>query len=169
MSTSAVEGPLQLGARCRQMADSQFDTGRDKIELKPVELICTPRGRRLACLLLFGRFNELTLAQQPLNQGDAGGQFIVGLTVLMKLFFALADHSFSIGGMTLLNREPRQGELRFRDGLFFSSFFAQRQRFFVDLRAAAKSPRSASTSPTPESAYAMARLSSISLAIALAP
>src|ERR1039458_1753646 len=112
MSTSAVEGPLQLGARRRQMADGQFDTSRDKIELKPVELICALGGQRPTRLLFLSRFHGLALAQQPLYQGDTGGQFVVGLTVLMKLLFALSDHSFGIGGMTFLNRQPCQGELR---------------------------------------------------------
>ncbi|MGB8750501.1 MAG: hypothetical protein WCD06_01800, partial [Candidatus Sulfotelmatobacter sp.] len=51
------------------------------------------------------------------DQHNAGGQFVVGLLILMKLFFAFSDHSFGIGGMALLNRQPRQGEFCFRDGL----------------------------------------------------
>src|SRR5271163_3674048 len=99
MSMSAVEGPLQSGARCGWMAGSKFDTGRGKIELKPVQLICTLCRQRLVCLFFFGRFHELALAQQRVNQGDVGGEFVVGLTVLMKLFFALADHGLGISGV----------------------------------------------------------------------
>src|ERR1700733_5873761 len=49
----------------------------------------------------------------------------------MKLFFALSDHSFGVGGMSFLNRQPRQGELRFRYGLLFSHLFAKSQRFLI--------------------------------------
>ncbi len=82
-------------------------------------------------LFLFGRLHELALAQQRIYQSDAGGKLIVGLTVLMKLLFALSDHSLGVDGMPFLKRQPRQGEFRFRDRLLISSLFAESQRFLV--------------------------------------
>src|SRR5580704_1660918 len=131
MSVSALEYVLQLRSRRRRMADGQFDAGRDKLELKPIEFICTLRGQCLTRFLFVGCFHELVLAQKPLHQGDAGSQFVIGLAVLMKLFFALSDYSFGICGMPFLKREPCHGELGFSDSLLFSILFTQRQRFCI--------------------------------------
>src|ERR1700733_6534535 len=51
----------------------------------------------------------------------------------MKLFFALADYGLGIGGRAFPEGEPRQGELRFCDGLLISNLFANSQRFLVRL------------------------------------
>ena len=36
--------------------------------------------------------------------------------ISMKLLSGFTDYSFSVGGLSLLNRQQRQGEFRFRDG-----------------------------------------------------
>ncbi len=122
------------------MAIGKFDASGYKIELKPVESVGAPRGQRLARLLFFGGFYKLALAQKPIDQDDAGDEFIVGLAVLMKLLFTFTDHGFGIAGLPFLNRQLRQGELRFCDSLLVSNLFAQSQRFLVRLAGCLQIP-----------------------------
>ena len=87
----------------------------------------------------------------------------------MELLFVSVQHGSRIGGMTFVHGEASQGDLGFRCRLFLprlvpSSPGTLRTTFC----AAARSPRSLKTSPSPVSTYAIASLSSISWAVAFA-